>query len=139
MKKNGKKRQQRPRDLLRQKVLAKLLAENGGKIPLGKLMLQAGYAKAYSESPDKLKKTETWKDLMEKYLPDDLLSKKHQELLNKQEYLAIGKKGEREVVPTGEIDPNAVSKGLDMAYKLKGRYPKGSGEDHEVIIHVKND
>ncbi|MEK7180321.1 MAG: hypothetical protein AAB706_02500 [Patescibacteria group bacterium] len=139
MKKNGKKRKQKPQNLLRQKRLSSLLLEDGGKTPIGKLMLQAGYAKAYAKNPQHLKKTSSWKELMEMYLPDDLLSRKHQELLNKKEYLAIGKKGEREVVPTGEIDPNAVSKGLDMAYKLKSKYPKGSEEDHQVVIHVKND
>lgn len=41
-------------------------------------------------------------------LPDDLLAEKHLALLNKME-------GE-------EIDVNAVSKGLDLAYKVKGTY-----------------
>ena len=49
---------------------------------------------------------------MEKHLPDDLLAKKHHVLLNKKECIAIGKKGEREVLATGEIDPFAVARGL---------------------------
>lgn len=51
-------------------------------------------------------------------LPDDLLEEKHLALLNKVE---------RKYTSTGEllsedIDAQAVSKGLDMAYKIKGSY-----------------
>lgn len=42
-------------------------------------------------------------------LPDDLLEEKHLALLNK-------------IDAQGEIDVQAVSKGLDMAYKVKGSY-----------------
>lgn len=42
-------------------------------------------------------------------IPDDLLTKKHLALLNK-------------VDKEGEIDVQAVSKGLDMGYKIKGSY-----------------
>lgn len=42
-------------------------------------------------------------------LPDDLLAEKHLALLNK-------------IDDKGEIDVQAVSKGLDMGYKIKGTY-----------------
>lgn len=42
-------------------------------------------------------------------IPDELLVRKHKELLNK-------------IDSEGEIDVQAVSKGLDMGYKLKGAY-----------------
>ena len=42
-------------------------------------------------------------------LPDDLLNEKHLALLNK-------------VDANEQIDVQAVSKGLDMAYKIKGSY-----------------
>lgn len=42
-------------------------------------------------------------------LPDDLLAEKHLALLNK-------------IDNEGEIDVMAVSKGLDMAYKVKGHF-----------------
>lgn len=121
--------------LLRQLRLAKLISEDGGKTPLGKLMRKAGYSKEYSESPDKIKKTVSWQELMDEKIPDNMLAEKHQELLNKKEYIAIGKKGEREVVPTGEIDPNAVAKGLDMAYKLKRKYEPDKGESNKQITY----
>lgn len=68
--------------LLRQKRLAKLLVEDGGKTPIGKLMIKAGYAKQYAEQPQKLKRTASWAELMEKHLPDSLLTAKHEELIN---------------------------------------------------------
>jgi len=93
---------------IRQKKLAKEIAENGGK-PIGESMRKVGYSKAYSESPDKLMKTKTWNDLMEQYLPDSLLTEKHQALLNKTD-------------KDDQPETNAVRAGLDMAYKLKGKY-----------------
>ena len=42
-------------------------------------------------------------------IPDDLLGQKHLALLNK-------------IDEKGEIDVQAVSKGLDMGYKIKGTY-----------------
>ena len=128
----------KPQNLLRQKNLAKILLEDAGKTPIGRLMIRAGYKKGYAKNPQELKKTLTWQELMKKFLPDELLSQRHQDLLNKQEFIAIGKKGEREVIATGVIDGFAVSKGLDMAYKLKGRYPKDQGEQQKVIVEIKN-
>jgi hypothetical protein len=130
-----KRRKDKPTDLIRQKTLAKLLGENGGKKPIGKLMIEAGYAKSYAHNPKKLKRTKNWQELMETYFPDTLLAERHRDLLNKKEYIAIGKKGEREAVCTGEIDGNAVARGLDMGYKLKGKY---TPEEHKFSGEIKH-
>jgi hypothetical protein len=58
-----------------------------------------------SENLDKPKIIEAIADA----IPDDLLVKKHLALLNKTD-------------DKGEIDVSAVSKGLDMGYKIKGSY-----------------
>lgn len=119
----GKNKKKEPTFL--QKKLITLISENiskKGKKTMGQLLIEAGYSKSVSESPQRVTESKSWKDLLEEYLPDNDLMVAHKKLLNKQEYIAIGKKGEREVIPTGEIDPQAVGKGLDMAYKLKGRY-----------------
>lgn len=57
-------------------------------------------------------------------IPDSLLTEKHLALLNKLEVKRTFNQeiGEWIEVETGQIDTNAVSKGLDMAYKLKGAY-----------------
>jgi len=104
---------------VKQRKVAKLV-EKGGSMK--DIMLAAGYSPNTAKTPTKLTKTKGWQKLLEEKLPDEELLEKHRALLNKQEYIAIGKAGEREVIPTGELDPGAVGKGLDMAYKLKGRY-----------------
>lgn len=53
-------------------------------------------------------------------LPDDLLEERHLELLNKREITIIEKDGEKEIIDQPETQ--AVSKALDMAYKIKGSY-----------------
>jgi len=77
-----------------------------------------------------LKKARIQKTIAE-MLPDDLLKERHLQLLNKQEVRISTNKetGEIDVVQTGEIDPQAVSKGLDMAYKIKGLY---APEKHDI-------
>lgn len=99
------------------------LLENTGK-PISKAMRDAGYAPATAKNPKELTNSKTWIKWMNKYLPDDLLGKKHKELLNKKEVIIRNnnKTGKVETVKTGEIDANAVKAGLDMAYKLKGKY-----------------
>lgn len=54
-------------------------------------------------------------------IPDDLLVEKHLELLNAQKVTRTMKKGE-EIEIEESVDNQAISKGLDMAYKIKGTY-----------------
>lgn len=106
--------------------------ENRGNI--SKAMRDAGY-KSTSKNPQELTRSLGWQQLMDKYFPEKLLAKKHKKLLNKKEYIAIGKFGEREVIATGEIDASAVAKGLDMAYKLRGKY-KAEDEDKPRVAKI---
>lgn len=57
-------------------------------------------------------------------IPDSLLIEKHTALLNKEEVITKNNMttGEIDIIPTGQIDSQAVAKGLDMAYKIKGTY-----------------
>lgn len=57
-------------------------------------------------------------------IPDSLIIEKHLALLNKEEVIAKNNVSthEVEIIPTGQIDTNAVKAGLDMAYKIKGTY-----------------
>ena len=57
-------------------------------------------------------------------IPDSLLVDKLKLLLNKEEVVTKNNMttGEIDVIPTGQIDVQAVSKGLDMTFKLKGAY-----------------
>lgn len=101
------------------KVFEKVLLE--GK-SVGKAMREVGYSVATSVNPGvNMTNTKGWEILMEQYLPDKLLMKKHRELLNVPMRKRTYKKGDI-IEEIEELDTNAVKSGLDMAYKLKGKY-----------------
>lgn len=56
---------------IKQKRAIELAVENGGNV--SKAMRDAGYSPATAKNPDKLTGTSTWAELMEAYLPDDML------------------------------------------------------------------
>ena len=56
---------------IRQKRTAQLAVENGGNIT--QAMRDAGYAEATVNNPSNVTATASWKELMEAYLPDDML------------------------------------------------------------------
>lgn len=88
-----------------QKKAVHLTLENlrqGKKINLGDNLRKAGYSEAVATHPKEVIESKGWKELMEQYLPDDLLVKKNLELLNHKEW-------------------QAVNAGLDKAYKVKGK------------------
>jgi hypothetical protein len=103
---------------LKQKKAFKLV-ESGRKI--GEVMVKAGYSKNTAIAPTKLTKSKGWLELMEKYLPDKLLAEKHRELLEVPKKVRRYIKGDLES-EYEELDSQAISKGLDMGYKLKGKY-----------------
>jgi hypothetical protein len=104
---------------LRAKKAFLIAVENGGRI--SPAMREAGYSPATAENPSKLTKTKAWQDLMEEYLPESLLAKKHKELLTVP-IKRTRKINGTAVVEEESLDVQAVSKGLDMAYKLTGKY-----------------
>ena len=108
-------------DNIRQKKVAKEVVENGSS--MGAAMRGAGYSEAYSKHPEKLKRTDSWQELMEEYLPDSLLAEKHEELLRKTD-------------KTGQVDAVAVPKGLDMAYKLKGKFAPEQVEHRITAVEL---
>lgn len=83
-------------------------------------LVKAGFSSSYAKS-GQIKKTRGWLELMEKNLPDHLLTQKHRELLEVPKKVRHFKKGDLES-EYEELDSQAISKGLDMAYKLKGKY-----------------
>jgi hypothetical protein len=106
---------------LKQKRAFKKISENLGN--LGKTMREVGYAEATSLTPQNLTESKGWKELMHDELPDSLLAKRHRELLDKREiHIIKGKNGSEEVEVLDTPDTQAVSKGLDMAYKIGDKY-----------------
>ena len=72
-------------------------------------MIETEYRIALAQSTKAVLATDAWGLVMERYLPDDVLGARHKALLDKND-------------SNGSPDTMAVSKALDMAYKLKGKY-----------------
>src|SRR3990167_3020698 len=102
---------------------------NGSK--LTEAMRIAKYATSTTKRTNKLTRTKVWEELMKKELPDGLLAKRHKELLDKREVFKMFN-GEGKLIDQPETQ--AVSRALDMAYKLKGHYPQGDGEGNKTLI-----
>jgi hypothetical protein len=80
---------------LKHKVVLDKLQEKvrkGEKPVLRTAMVEAGYSQRYANTGEITKK-KSWAQLMEQYLPDDLLSQTHSELLvaKKLDYMLFGK------------------------------------------------
>jgi len=119
---------------VKQRLAVKNLAENGGNV--SKAMRDAGYSAMTATTPKKLTERKGFQELMDEFLGDALLAKKHNELLNKQEIVIKSTKDGFEAVPTGQIDANATAKGLDMAYKLKNRYGHDERKTGDMNIQI---
>lgn len=105
----------------RQKEAFDKMVENGGII--SQAMIDAGYSENTAHTPQKLTESKGWMELMEEHIPNRLLAEKHKALLNKSD-------------EEGNIDVQAVSKGLDMAYKIKGLYDADETKRINVLIPV---
>lgn len=104
---------------IKQKLVASKMVENGGN--LGKSMRQAGYSPSVAKNPQKLTHSKGWAELMNDLFPEELLAKRHKDLLNARRAVVLQIKGKN--VVKSVIDTAAVAKALDMAYKLKNLYP----------------
>jgi len=99
-----------------------MMGDNGG-MSRTEAMIQKNYSPSYADG-GKIADTDSWQELMKTYLPDDLLAKRHKELLNKREVVKEYSHEQGEYVQrvTDQPETNAVKAGLDMGYRLKGKY-----------------
>jgi hypothetical protein len=94
---------------------------------------------AYSETvatrPTQITYTQSWKMLMKEHLPDEKLALRHSELLDKRSYRTVtNDDGTKKEIDAGP-ETNAVSKGLELAYKLKGSFSKEEGEKPSTVMY----
>lgn len=75
---------------------------------LSDAMIETDFQMTLKNSPGAISETDAWKLVMEKYLPDDKLAKRHKALLDKNDR-------------DGNPDTQAVGKALELAYKIKGK------------------
>ena len=94
------------------KILQNMVANGGKGKSMPDTMRDAGYSEAYIRS-NKIKDTKSLNDLVAECMPDEKLIEKHNQLLNKEEFLGRRKTGQ----PHSD-----VKFALDMAYKLKKKY-----------------
>lgn len=83
----------------KQKKAVDNLVENGGNV--SKAMKDAGYSEATAKTPQKLTKSDGYKELMDAYLPDDMLLRALADDIEKKE---ANRKPE-----------------LELAFKIKGK------------------
>jgi hypothetical protein len=106
----------------KQKRAIQIYVENRGK-SVSSAMREAGYSDATAKNPKNLTETQTWKDLLEKALPDKKLLAVHKKLLNAQ-------KVEHMVFPLG-MDHGDIKKLLNSV----GCTPKEI-QSRQTAIHV---
>jgi hypothetical protein len=113
------------RPSLRQKLAIQKVLENPS-MGVSRAMLEVGYAPTTAENPRELTDSKAWHDLVDKHLPDSILVTRHLELLNKREshVVSAGPGLGSSIEMTDQPDTAAVTKALDMAYKLKRKYPQ---------------
>lgn len=104
---------------LRMVKTAKIMIGKDGK-SFAQAAREAGYSNAIANNPQKVTKTQSWQTLMDQYLPQDLIARKHQELLEAEEIVFIprGKK----ILERKRPDHAARKAGIDMAHKLRGNF-----------------
>lgn len=90
------------------------MAVNGGSMKSA--MLEAGYSEEYASNPQKLIKTKTWEELLDEYLPDDLLTKVALEGLFAKRIQTSPTEGDREVE-----DYAVRQRYLETTLKMKGK------------------
>lgn len=141
----SKRKFTRPTTALKHKKVIDNFTENGGS--MRKAIKDAGYSQEVADNPQKIVESKTFLEVLEEYLPDDVLSQNHKELLNQKriEYFVFPKKmDDAEIkghvsaagltlIVVRESDkgklafysiPDAQAKkaALEMAYKLKGKF-----------------
>ena len=104
---------------IKQKALAREVASNVGKTSMKDAMLKVGYSQSMAESPDKVTKTATWKQLMEQYLPDKLLNKTAKQGLKATTYREVD--GKTKLVKDFAVRQRYLETALKMKNKLNDK------------------
>jgi hypothetical protein len=97
----------------KQRKLLEVLPEANS---VGEAMVKAGYSKASAKNPKLVLGTQNWQDLLEQYLPDNLLATVHLEGLQATKLHTSHTEPDKEVP-----DYATRHKYLDTAYKVKNK------------------
>jgi hypothetical protein len=122
---------------IRQKKTYKRIVENGGNV--SRAMMESGYSPATAKTPQKLTTSQGWQELVEKYLPDNDLTRVHQEGLNANKIITSHTEPDKEYP-----DYMARHKYLETAYKIKGKLNEpgesefGEPLSQNILVLIKN-
>jgi len=90
---------------------------------LSKAIRKTGvYSNAVITHPNVITKTKSWQALMEEHLPNEKLAIVHNQLLNKRAWRKVENADGTVMEVDDGPDTAAASRGLEMAYKLKGAF-----------------
>ena len=120
---------------IKQKETFKKTLENGGIVSKA---AEGIYSPSMAKNPQKITCTKGWQELMEQHLPDKLLAEKHRELLNAEVKTRQTIKGDL-IWEEEKMDSQAVAKGLDMGYKLKGKYAPEKSVSLTANLDIESD
>ena len=103
---------------------------------LGKAIRRTGaYSEGLANRVNMLTKTKSWQAIMEEYMPEEHLALRHSELLDKRDYRKItNPDGTTTEVDSGP-ETNAVSKGLELAYRLRGSFSKDETPPPSTVMY----
>lgn len=111
---------------------------NHTKVSVSRAIKESGvYSRHVANKPDLVTNTNGWRELMEKHFPDKKLSALHQKLLNKQEAIVVsdGSQSGSHIEWTKQPHTDAL-KALDVAYKLKGKYPRDEDGGNKTLVVI---
>lgn len=111
---------QQERSINKQAKVLEIIAANP-EIPVCQAMQSAGYAKSTARNPSRYIGKENLLRAFNKSIPDKLILKAHKKLLNAKTRVRTFKKGDLVTEITQE-DTLGLSKGVELAYKVKGAF-----------------
>jgi len=108
----------------------------GGFKSLAKAIRQTGvYAETTAERTNVIKKSRSWQLLMDEVMPEEHLLLRHSELLDKRDVRVIQNDDGQDIEVDNGPDTAAVSKGLELAYKLRGSFREKEPEAPRTVMY----
>lgn len=124
-------------NLIRHKAVLDKAVENGGSISRAMREVDPPYSEAYAHNPHKLVATKTFQALMDELLPDKEIGATLKKIMTAPRLVRKFVKGELEYEQE-ETDPSQI-KAVDVAFKVKGRYPKEIETPTFSLPHLSNE
>lgn len=119
-----------------EKVVQEIVKQvrNGKKVSVSKAMRDSGvYAPSTSKIPSKVTSSKSFQELLDKYLPEDLLLKKSKEGLEATT-IRFTPGGDKIKVPDFSTRHKYVQTGMQLRGKLKDNGPQGPTINNFLVI-----